>query len=174
MTYYGDNFTKYINKYNILKHLPAFDLLEFKDWWKDLNKIERTGINIVFHNSTRLLRRILLKRDSDIVFRIPGKNLKYGFEIKTKSNYEVEITLQIDNLQKNNIMEYVGFEKFTNKRIQALLDCYLKEIFLYSNFEKFNKEQDLEFYSNPIITNGAICIINSGVRNTQGQALKIK
>lgn len=121
-----------------------------------------------------LLRRILLKRDSDIVFRIPGKNLKYGFEIKTKSNYEVEITLQIDNLQKNNIMEYVGFEKFTNKRIQALLDCYLKEIFLYSNFEKFNKEQDLEFYSNPIITNGAICIINSGVRNTQGQALKIK
>lgn len=71
-------------------------------------------------------------------------------------------------------MEYVGFEKFTNKRIQALLDCYLKEIFLYSNFEKFNTEQDLEFYSNPITTNGTISIINSGVRNTQGQALKIK
>jgi len=174
MTYYGDNFTKYINKYNVIKHLPAFDLLEFKDWWKDLTQIERTGINIVFHNSTRLLRRILLKRDSDIVFRIPGENLKYGFEIKTKSNYEVEITLQIDNSQKNDIMEYVGFEKFSNKRIQALLDCYLKETFLYSNFGKFNKKQDLEFYSNPIITNGNICIINSGVRNTQGQALKIK
>lgn len=174
MTYYGDNFTKYINKYNILKHLPAFDLLEFKDWWKDLNKIERTGINIVFHNSTRLLRRILLKRDSNVVFRIPGENLKYGFEIKTKSNYEVEVILQIDNSQKNNIMEYVGFEKFSNKKIQALLDCYLKEIFIYSSFEKFNKEQDLEFYSNPIITKGTICIINSGVRNIQSQALKIK
>ena len=174
MTYYGENFIKYINKYNVLKHLPAFDLLEFKDWWKDLNKIERTGINIVFHNSTRLLRRILLKRDSDIIFRVPGKNLKYGFEIKTKSNYEVEITLHIDNSQKNNIMEYVGFEKFSNKKIQALLDCYLKETFLYSNFEKFNKKQDLEFYSNPIITDGSICIINSGVRNTQRLALKIK
>lgn len=174
MTYYGENFIKYINKYNVLKHLPAFDLLEFKDWWKDLNKVERTGINIVFHNSTRLLRRILLKRDSDIIFRVPGKNLKYGFEIKTKSNYEVEITLHIDNSQKNNIMEYVGFEKFSNKKIQALLDCYLKETFLYSNFEKFNKKQDLEFYSNPIITDGSICIINSGVRNTQRLALKIK
>ena len=173
MTYYGENFIKYINKYNVLKHLPAFDLLEFKDWWKDLNKIERTGINIVFHNSTRLLRRILLKRDSDIIFRVPGKNLKYGFEIKTKSNYEVEITLHIDNSQKNNIMEYVGFEKFSNKKIQALLDCYLKETFLYSNFEKFNKKQDLEFYSNPIITDGSICIINSGVRNTQRLALRI-
>lgn len=174
MTYYGENFIKYINKYNVLKHLPAFDLLEFKDWWKDLDKIERIGINIVFHNSTRLLRRILLKRDSDIIFRVPGKNLKYGFEIKTKSNYEVEITLHIDNSQKNNIMEYVGLEKFSNKKIQALLDCYLKETFLYSNFDKFNKKQDLEFYSNPIIIDGTICIINSGVRNTQRLALKIK
>ena len=107
-------------------------------------------------------------------YRVPGENLKYRFEIKTKSNYEVEIALQIDNSKKNDVMEYIGFEKFSNKRIQALLDCYLKETFLYSNFGKFNKKLDLEFYSNPIITNGNICIINSGVRNTQGQALKIK
>ncbi len=74
MTYYGDNFTKYINKYNVLKHLPAFDLLEFKDWWKDLTQIERTGINIVFHNSTRLLRRILLKKEILILhFEFPEK-----------------------------------------------------------------------------------------------------
>lgn len=174
MTYYGSNFINYINKYNVLKHLPAFDLLEFKDWWKDLNQVERTGINIVFHNSTRVLRRLLLKRDSNIAFRIPRKDLKYRFEIKTQSNYEVEITLQIDNSRKNDIMEYAGFEKFSNKRIQALLDCYLKETFLYANFGRFNKKQDLEFYSNPIITNGNICIINSGVKNTQYQALRIK
>ncbi|NDV46943.1 hypothetical protein D0T49_07770 [Paludibacter sp. 221] len=174
MTYYGGNFIGYINKYNILKHLPTFELLEFKDWWKDLNKVERMGINIVFHNSTRLLRRILLKRNSDIIFRAPGDELKYRFEIKTKSNYEVEVTLQIDNSEENKVMEYAGFEKFAPKRIQALLDCYLKETFLHSNFEKFNKKQDLEFYSNPIITNKNICIINSGVRNTKGEALKVK
>lgn len=174
MTYYGENFINYINKYHILKHLPAFDLLEFKDWWKDLNTIECMGINIVFHNSTRLLRRILLKRDSDFIFKLPGKDLKYSFEIKTKSNYEVEILLQIDSSKTNYIMEYAGFEKFTNKRIQALLDCYLKETFIYSNFERFNKQQDLEFYSNPIIAKGNICIINSGVRNINRKALKIK
>ena len=63
--------------------------------------------------------------------------------------------------------------KKLGKKLKKLFEENLNRL-LYSNFEKFNKEQDLEFYSNPIITNGAICIINSGVRNTQGQALKIK
>lgn len=29
----GENFKYYINKYNLLKHLPMFELLEFKQWW---------------------------------------------------------------------------------------------------------------------------------------------
>lgn len=174
MTYYGTNFISYINKYNVLKHLPIFDLLEFKDWWKDLNHVERMGINIVFHNSTRFLRRILLRRESNIVFSVPGDDLKYKFEIKTKSDYEVEIKLEINNSKDNKIMEYIGFEKFNTKKIQALLDCYLKEVFLYSNFERFNKKENIEFYSNPIITNKDICIINSGVRNTKQEALILK
>ena len=39
MTYYGYNFIYYINKYHILKHLPAFELLEFKDWWSTLDRV---------------------------------------------------------------------------------------------------------------------------------------
>lgn len=174
MTYYGDNFTKYINKYNILKHLPAFELLEFKDWWKDLNKTERMGINIVFHNSTRLLRKILLRKGANMAFKPFDEHSKYKFEIRTTSNYEVKIILQIDYSNVNRTMEYKGFEKFTVKKIQALLDCYLKEVFLYSNFDKFNNEEDLEFYSEPIKIDGHITTINSGVRNKKAKALKVK
>lgn len=174
MTYYGANFISYINKYNILKHLPAFELLEFKDWWKDLNKTERMGINIVFHNSTRLLRKILLRKGANMAFKPFDEHLKYKFEIRTTSNYEVKIILQIDYSNVNRTMEYRGFEKFTEKKIQALLDCYLKEVFLYSNFEKFNNEEDLEFYSEPIKIDGHITTINSGVRNKKAKALKVK
>lgn len=174
MTYYGANFISYINKYNILKHLPAFELLEFKDWWKDLNKTERMGINIVFHNSTRLLRKILLRKGANMAFKPFDEHLKYKFEIRTTSNYEVKIILQIDYSNVNRTMEYRGFEKFTEKKVQALLDCYLKEVFLYSNFEKFNNEEDLEFYSEPIKIDGHITTINSGVRNKKAKALKVK
>lgn len=174
MTYYGANFISYINKYNILKHLPAFELLEFKDWWKDLNKTERMGINIVFHNSTRLLRKILLRKGANMAFKPFDEHSKYKFEIRTTSNYEVKIILQIDYSNVNRTIEYRGFEKFTEKKIQALLDCYLKEVFLYSNFEKFNNEEDLEFYSEPIKIDGHITTINSGVRNKKAKALKVK
>ena len=77
-------------------------------------------------------------------------------------------------IPKRIVMEYIGFEKFTNKKRQALLDCYLKETFMYSNFEKFNEQKDLELYSNPILTDGDTCIIDSGVRNKNKLALKIK
>lgn len=70
-------------------------------------------------------------------------------------------------------MEYIGLEKFTEKRIQALLDCYLKETFIYSNFNKYNKEEHLEFFSRPIITNDNITFINSGVKNIKNQPLII-
>lgn len=174
MTYYGENFIYYINKYNILKHLPIFDLLEFKDWWKDLNHIERMGINIVFHNSTRFLRRILYKQESNIKFTSRENEQKYSFEIKTKKNCEVEISIYIDSSKKNKTMEYIGFEKLNNKKIPALLDCYLKEVFLYSNFERYNKKEDVEFYSNPILLHNNIYTINSGVRNIKEESLKLK
>lgn len=173
MTYYGQNFLNYINKYHVLKHLPAFDLLEFKDWWKDLTKVERMGINIIFHHSTRILRRILLRRDTGIVFRPKRDKEKYMFEIKTESNYHVEVTLKIDSHLTNKTMEYSGLEKFTNKRIQALLDCYLKETFIYANFKRYNKEEELNFYSVPIITKGNVTIIKTGVENINKNPLKI-
>jgi len=173
MTYYGQNFLNYMNKYHVLKHLPAFELLEFKDWWKDLTKVERMGINIVFHHSTRILRRILTKTNKGIVFSPQKECQKYRFEIKTISNYLVEVTLKIDNNKTNNIMEYKGLEKFTDKRIQALLDCYLKETFIYSNFERYNKEDDLKFYSDPIITKDGVTLIKSGVENIKKKPLKL-
>lgn len=173
MTYYGQNFLNYMNKYHVLKHLPAFELLEFKDWWKDLTKVERMGINIVFHHSTRILRRILMKTNKGIVFSPQKECQKYRFEIKTISNYLVEVTLKIDNNKTNNIMEYKGLEKFTDKRIQALLDCYLKETFIYSNFERYNKEDDLKFYSDPIITKDGVTLIKSGVENIKKKPLKL-
>ena len=71
-------------------------------------------------------------------------------------------------------MEYKGFEKFSDKKIQALLDCYLKEVFLYSNFERFNNKEELDFYSEPIKVDGHISTINSGVKNKKAKALKIK
>ena len=67
----------------------------------------------------------------------------------------------------------MAFEKMTNKKIQQLFDCIIKEIFLYSNFNKFNIEEELEAYSVPIIEKDKIVNINSGIRNIKKKPLYV-
>lgn len=171
LSYYGQKFIKYINKYHILKHLPTFELLEFKDWWEDLNPIERTGINIVFDELNYLLRKMLEEGHS--FTRSNDNNAKYNFTIIIKSNYDVEIVFYIDQNKENKALEYSALEKFNSKRIQQLLDCFIKEIFLYSNFNKYNNK-NIETYSDHILQDGDIIVINSGIRNLKKEPLVLK
>lgn len=91
-----------------------------------------------------------------------------------KSTYELEIEIKIDQTKLNDIMEFKGFDSYSDKKIQALLDCFLKETFLYSNFEKFNIKENLQFYSEPILVKDSLTIINSGVKNIKHQKLKLR
>lgn len=171
LSYYGHNFIRYINKYNILKHLPAFELLEFKDWWKDLNQTERMGINILFDNFNSLLRKSLKNGHSEI--RSKNDNDRFRFSIVLKGNYDVQMTFYINQKKKNKSIEYLALEKFEPKRIQQLLDCFIKEIFIYSNFEQYNRK-NIETYSNPIIQDNDTIIINSGIRNSKEDPLILR
>ena len=49
MTVYGRNMRKYIVKYNLLKHIPAMGLLEYKKWRKTLTYAMRDKLNVVLY-----------------------------------------------------------------------------------------------------------------------------
>ena len=174
MTYYGMNFVKYINKYNILKHLPAFELLEFKDWWNKPNQTEKTGINIIFDFVNRKIRDMLcdIQKLKDTV-NINSISPKYSMRLDKKSPYDLLITVIINKTAKNDKVEFSALDNFDNKKIQQLLDCFIKEVIMYSNFEQYNETKELETYSDPITDNNGIVIINSGIRNKMRKPLKV-
>jgi len=174
MSYYGKNFINYLNKYNVLKHLPTFELLEFKDWWKDINMLERLGINVLFQLCRKEVTSLLTHYKNGKKILLSKQNSKYHFTLIMKSTYELEIEIKIDQTKLNDIMEFKGFDSYSDKKIQALLDCFLKETFLYSNFEKFNIKENLQFYSEPILVKDSLTIINSGVKNIKHQKLKLR
>ena len=176
MTYYGENFIAYINKYNILKHLPIFELLEFKDWWNVLNAEERMGLDMVFDYIYDEIREYLESADKDVNnYLMPKKidNLshKYFLVIETKKKYDIKVSIKIKEKVENNKKELNGLDKFDNKKIQQLLDCYIKELFIYSNFEKFNLNSNIETYSSQIFQENDVIMINSGIRNKQKEPL---
>lgn len=60
---HGKKFTKYINEYNLLKHLPVFELLEFKDWWGTMieDEVGRLRVSIFFEDLKSTLKELLKK-----------------------------------------------------------------------------------------------------------------
>lgn len=173
MTYYGKGFVKYLNKYNVLKHLPTFELLEFKDWWgQGLDDEERTGIDIIFHSLRKQITKIIFSKPNSLLL----DSARYQIKIQPQSRSDIKLIFTININSINNFKEFSGFEKFTPKRIQALFDCYLKEIFIYSNFEddNVNNKEELEFYSDKILFEKDMTVITSGVRNNANNPLKIK
>ena len=175
MTYYGYNFIYYINKYHILKHLPAFELLEFKDWWSTLDRVERMGINIIYDSINRLIRTQFSAKSARNTHQYfsPANNTKYKFQINITKKHDVNLILEINKSEINRCMEYRALDKYDNKKIQQLLDCFIKEIFLYSNFERFNATEDIETYSSQILSKDGITYINSGIRNKNERPLKL-
>ena len=171
LTYYGHKFIKYINEYNILKHLPVFELLEFKDWWKDLDAVERAGLNIVFTNLRDTLHKVWDRKNVKI--STSGKiDSKYSFMIEIHNCADVEIKVVIDDSKESTSMELLAFKHFDAKRLQQLLDCYIKEIFIYSHFSSHNKTAIT--YSDHPVKRGNTTTINSGIKNSNGQPLILK
>ena len=175
MTFYGCHFVEYINKYNVLKHLPAFELLEFKDWWSDLNPIERTGINIIFSSLCHCVRQLLVSDKKEFILLPSSVDGKYYLVVQSPEPSDVKISMTIVKNRSNHFNELSAFDKFDYKRIQRLFDCFIKEIFIYSSFQRFNDIEDIETYSSPIKNTGeGKVFIDSGIRNRNGNPLTVK
>ena len=178
MSMYGCQFIEYLNKYRVLKHLPAFELLEFKDWWKDMTDLEREGINIIFLEICEALKDVFTKGESNHQYRIrlfPRESTgRYQINLTLINKYDFQIETIIDKSNMDFTMEYRGLYTMDEKRIQQLMDCFIKEIFLFSNFNRYNNPNEIETYSTPIITKDDVVTINSGIRNTGRNPLIIK
>lgn len=174
MSYYGHNFIPYLNRYNIFKHLPHFELLEFKSWWSPLNIVERSSVDSLFFIIKDVIKDIY-KENTKTKKQIPIPSLKYRIFIllnKDKSNLSIEII--VNQNASNTTNDFAGLDKFSDDKIQALFDCFIKELVLYSNFKKFNKQNHLIFYSEPISTKKSITLIQSGVKNKNNERIVLR
>lgn len=173
MTYYGKNFIQFLNRYNVLKHLPHFELLEFKDWWEHLNSAERTSIDVLFCIIKDMIKDAAIK-DNFVKQQVPIPSLKYSIYITFADQSNLSIEFRIKTKNTNTTNDYKGFEKFKKEEIQALIDCFLKELVLYSNFKSFNNQAELKFDSPTIITKSDTTTIISSVKNIKKKKLQFR
>lgn len=175
MTPLGHNFVQYINKYNLLKHIPIFLLLEYKGWRQQLK-----NTNAVFKLSN-ILQSLkgkmsdMLKDNGNGNFEKSSSLGKYQVGISC-NNEKTKITLTLTRKVNVTIQEWDDFsllDSLSHNSLTGLLRYYMKDCFVLNSFNRLNKRKDLILNYNESATNG-IESIEIWVENLASPRNKLK
>ena len=172
MTDQGNQSTYFINKYNILKHLSNFDLLEFKDWWSKIDDFEKNGLGTIFKEVKSVLVIFLSDKSADMISK-DYKNGRYQLTLESENRNYFNIKLSKYNATRGQQIDISnGFEKFSIEELENLLKCILKEFIIHSNFNEYNNRRDLDFTFD-VTNENNIDYITFGVKNKKNEPIVI-
>ena len=159
-TPHGRKFKHYINEYNLLKHLPIFELLEFKHWWGDLKDkpVDRLRISVFCDELKHEIKKLL--EDSKQRGDLRGG----GWKCRIIRHSDISLEIKID--KPTSPGRHHLFETFGKEEQEELLESILLDIFSYSNFGRKRKGKDLEIESR-----SEDAIICSSVKAKDGRPL---
>lgn len=137
-TVYGKKFRELIISYNLTKHLPLLERLEFKEWKTKLNEEKRNSINILFEEIFDFL-----KTEKNKFYKTYLKG-RFAFTINKKDkSLEIIIIRNNNQLFSNYLQEGYGLDDFTNDELEKLLKCWALEIISHRNFGILNKVENI-------------------------------
>ena len=143
---YGQKMCQYVNKFNLLKHLPIMSLLEFTYWRSIVGEEDKvSSLDQLALSFKQVMTRML---------DIEGANRKeievssrYRFHIKLSEAHD-EFEMQMIKLKKKKkggaIKRPTGegaFDRIREEDLALFMKEVLIEIFVYSNFFLFNGER---------------------------------
>lgn len=170
MTEIGSNSIKFINEFHLLKHLSNIELIEFQFWTNKMDEYEKKGIYNIFKDLKHIVKNILEDHNTTQLEKT-YKHGKYKFTVLSKNNYELYVSIFIDSSKNpSGLFNVNGLCKFNISQIHNLLKCALKEFIIYSNYNRFNKSNELQF-TTLWEDNGVILI---KVENTKKNRIKLK
>jgi hypothetical protein len=140
MTTNGKKMQIYINRYNLLKHFPIMSLLEFTIWRKKISEIEKNYIDSFFVDiRKRMMSALLSQSDTDKKFKQEMEDKKYCVKIEiSKDNTSAKLEI-IKNKKVNAVTDTLSLvlDKFTEKEILELIDAFIQEVYIFSNFSVY-------------------------------------
>lgn len=143
MTENGKNMRFYLCQYNILKHLPALNMMEFS-YWK-YNKITGSNANLVITYLIALSKSIKDRwtwddEDTDLE-QIQGRyEVKDTMEHPTK--YVLEFSRKLSQPSEDDTLSK-AFDGLTRYELRDFFADFITEMFSYYSFEQYQKLSDI-------------------------------
>ena len=147
MSRQGAKFVPLINKFNLLKHLPPLELMEYKRWSKKMTLEERGCTNVLLLETKHNIQKVL--EASSSVESYSNNPRKYNINVSSNDEAtELKVYLYINTNVKLNDSDLIrGIYNLAEDERLSLLLFFVKDCLVLSSFNKLNSYKDLEFDS---------------------------
>lgn len=147
MSRQGAKFVPLINKFNLLKHLPPLELMEYKRWSKKMTLEERGCTNVLLLETKHNIQKVL--ETSSSVESYSNNPRKYNINVSSNDEAtELKVYLYINTNVKLNDSDLIrGIYNLAEDERLSLLLFFVKDCLVLSSFNKLNSYKDLEFDS---------------------------
>lgn len=147
MSRQGAKFVPLINKFNLLKHLPSLELMEYKRWSKKMTLEEQGCTNVLLLETKHNIQKVLETPSS--VESYSNNPRKYNINVSSNDEAaELKVYLYINkNVILNDSDLIRGIYKLAEDERLSLLLFFVKDCLVLSSFNKLNSYKDLEFDS---------------------------
>lgn len=146
-THYGRKMQLYINRYNLLKHLPKTHLMEFKNLSKGNWIVEHEKLLDQIFNS---IRKTLVDKLS-VIGGIDDKSQQDN----SKELNNIQMTYDITKSSVKISLIYMSSQEISDTVLQMLLRYFMLDIFVYSSYEHYQTESSLEIEDDIIVEKGS-------------------
>lgn len=136
---YGTKFRRLINTFNILKHLPILEKVEFKSYVEGLGQMEKNSINLALENLLELIIKSNLIQNKIYSKSYLGGALTFKVKSKDSSSFEITIIKRNDIIFSEKHQQGLGFSKFTTEQTELFIKEFLDDVINYSNYYEFNE-----------------------------------
>lgn len=130
MTKEGKKSSEPLRRFNLLKHLPLMDLMEYKPWGIKMTFAERNRINRLLYFISQNIKKVLNTDSSQESYS--NDQLAFNTHVSTnEKKTELQLCLYINEKQLPNKASLIlGIRKLTSDERLALLEQFLKDYFL--------------------------------------------
>lgn len=145
MTKQGQKFVPIINKFNLLKHLPPLELMEYKRWSKQMTLDERGCTNVLLLETKHNIQKVL--ETSSSVESYSNRVSLYNINVsanKMKSELKVCLYIKHKGFPKDSDL-IRGLWKLSQDERLSLLLFFVKDCLVLSSFNQVNPYINLIF-----------------------------
>lgn len=160
----GKKMQKYINQFNVTKHLPELSLLEFS-YWRERKFRDDAARNLLITYFIALRKSIKSRivYEDDCELEQIGGNYEINDEIEDK-RYTLRIKRNSNTVNEQGTVAAV-FDSLTLLELRDLIDDFITEFFVYRSFMRYQASDDVTISKLPEDNNAdTVEIVVEGVK----------